>query len=173
MRMHFAVRVVLAAGLAGGCERGPVPPLGLPPNPLVSPDAPKDQPFDAAGAAAAEYRSAVAPYIEQGRKTYPDAKRRFRTGLPAGHHFFVVTRLRDRTGTTEQVFVAVTGIDGNRITGRIASDIRGVKGYQHGDPHTFPEIELVDWLIARPDGTEEGNVVGKFLDEWQKTHPPR
>ena len=40
-----------------------------------------------------------------------------------------------------------------------------------GDPYTFPEGELVDWLITHPDGSEEGNVVGKFLDEWQKTRP--
>ena len=38
-------------------------------------------------------------------------------------------------------------------------------------PVMFPESELVDWVITHPDGIEEGNVVGKFLDEWQKTHP--
>jgi hypothetical protein len=31
--------------------------------------------------------------------------------------------------------------------------------------YSFQESELVDWLISRPDGSEEGNVVGKFLDE--------
>lgn len=45
----------------------------------------------------------------------------------------------------------------------------GVTGYKRGDPHDLPEAEIVDWLISRPDGSEEGNVVGKFLDEWQKT----
>ena len=31
----------------------------------------------------------------------------------------------------------------------------------------------MDWVITHPDDTEEGNVVGKFLDEWQKTRPQR
>jgi hypothetical protein len=26
---------------------------------------------------------------------------------------------------------------------------------------------LLDWLITRPDGTEEGNVVGKFIDTYR------
>jgi hypothetical protein len=33
-------------------------------------------------------------------------------------------------------------------------------------PFTFPAGELVDWMIARPDGSEEGNEVGKFMDTY-------
>jgi hypothetical protein len=65
--------------------------------------------------------------------------------------------------------VLVTSIRSGRISGRIANEILAVSGYREGDAHTFPEGEVIDWLITRPDGTEEGNVVGKFLDEWQKT----
>lgn len=93
--------------------------------------------------------------------------------MPAGHNFYAVTNLRDGLGTSEQVFVAVASIKDNRITGRIASEIIGVKGFKNGDPYTFAESELVDWLITHPDGSEEGNVVGKFLDQWQKTRPRR
>jgi hypothetical protein len=119
---------------------------------------------------AEEYRAAIAPYVEKGRKSYPDAKKRYLAGLPAGQHFFAVANLRDNSGVVEQVFIAVAEIKDNRITGRIASDIRAVKGFKNGDPYSFPESELVDWMIAHPDGSEEGNVVGNFLDEWQKTH---
>ncbi len=94
-------------------------------------------------------------------------------GLPPGHGFFAVTSLRDGAGAEEQVFVAVTGIRNGRISGRIASDNLRVSGYKKGDAHSFPESDLIDWVITRPDGTEEGNVVGKFLDEWQKTRRPR
>ena len=41
-----------------------------------------------------------------------------------------------------------------------------VSGYAYKQPYSFPESELVDWLIAKPDGSEEGNVVGKFLDTY-------
>jgi hypothetical protein len=161
----------LFAALCIGCGGKPAP-TNLPPNPVLPPNAPDDHPVEATGRdQAEEYRAAIAPYIEQGRKTYPDAKKRYLAGLPAGQHFFAVTNLRDGSGTTEQVFIAVAEIKGDRITGRIASDILGVKGFNKGGPYSFPESELVDWLITHPDGTEEGNVVGKFLDEWQITHP--
>jgi len=146
----------------------------LPPNPALSPKAPQDQPVDAKGKAAVEeYRAAIASYVEKGRKTYPDAKQRYLAGLPAGHNFFVVTNLRDGSGTSEQVFIAVAAIKDDCITGRIATDIIGVKGFKNGDPYSLPESELIDWVITHPDGSEEGNVVGKFLDEWQKTRPHR
>ena len=89
-----------------------------------------------------------------------------RSERPAGHAFFVVTQLHDGSGVTEQVFVAVSGIRDGRISGRIASEIMAVKGFKNTDPYSFAESDLVDWSISRPDGTEEGNVVGKFVDEW-------
>jgi hypothetical protein len=140
--------------------------MELPPNPKLSPHAPQDVPVDARGKdKAKKYQVAIAPYVEQGRKTYPEAKQRYLEGLPAGQNFFAVTNLRDGSGTVEQVFVAVAAINGDQITGRIASDIIAVKGFQYGDAHTFPEGDLIDWLITHPDGSEEGNVVGKFLEE--------
>ncbi|QEH37487.1 hypothetical protein OJF2_60780 [Aquisphaera giovannonii] len=171
MAMRPGVLFVLLAGLAGGCSGEPAA-TAPPPLPKLSPNAPPDQPVQAKSQAQAEaHQAAIAPYVEQGRKTYPDAKGRYLAGLPADQHFFAVTNLHDTTGMSEQVFVAVTGIHGGRITGRIASEILGVKGFRSGDVYSFPESELVDWLITHPDGSEEGNVVGKFLDEWQKTQP--
>lgn len=172
MTRLLAAPTLLAGLLAvGGCG-DPAP--SSPPVGVSSSGAPKDQPGEARGnKEAEEYAAAIAPYVAKARATYPDAKRRYLAGLPARHQFFAVTQLKDNAGTTEQVFVAVMGITGDRISGRIASDILGVKGFKSGDPHSFPETGLVDWLITRPDGTEEGNVVGKFLDEWQKTRPKR
>jgi len=116
-------------------------------------------------------RRAMAPYVAQARASYPGARDRFRAGLPDRHSFFVTTRLRDARGREEQVFVAVEGIVGDQIVGRIWSRIFVVEGYQLRQPYAFPERELVDWMVARPDGTEEGNVVGKFLDSY--TPPAR
>jgi hypothetical protein len=165
MRRHQLTAIVILA-LAVGCRDN------LPPNPTLSHNAPKDQPVDARGKKEAEeYEKAIAPYVAEGRRTYPDAKKRYLEGLPPGHSFFVVTNLRDGSGVNEQVFISVAHIKDGRVTGRIASNILAVRGYKEGNPYSFPESELVDWLITRPDGSEEGNVVGKFLDEWQKTRP--
>jgi hypothetical protein len=39
-----------------------------------------------------------------------------------------------------------------------------VSGFKLGQTYTFNESDLIDWFISKPDGSEEGNVVGKFLD---------
>ncbi len=53
------------------------------------------------------------------------------------------------------------------ITGLIASHLGVVKGYRFNESYSFDENDLLDWMVAKPDGSEEGNVVGKFLDTYQ------
>lgn len=137
-------------------------------NPKLAPNAPRDQPVAATSQDAGErLRRAIQPYVDSARATWPAAKSRFLAGLPTGQSFFAVTRLHDAAGRSEQVFVAVARIEGGRIYGRIWSRIQNVSGFQWGQPYDFPETELVDWLIAHPDGSEEGNFVGKFLDNYR------
>ena len=136
----------------------------------VAPNAPKDKPINAADSEAQLIEAAIKPFIEKARNTYPQAKARFLVGLPAKHTFFITTRLYDSSKRFEQVFIAVKEIKDGRISGVIASEIRLVKGYQEGDAYSFPESELIDWTISKPDGTEEGNFVGNFLDSYQPAH---
>jgi hypothetical protein len=133
----------------------------------LSPDAPKDQPKPATRDEVSKFEEAIKPYVEKARKTYPEAKKRYLDGLPPQHTFFITTRLHDDKGRFEQVFIAVKEIKDGRIKGLIWSDINIVSGYKHGDSYNFPESELLDWTIANPDGTEEGNFVGKFLDTYK------
>lgn len=109
------------------------------------------------------YNEAVAPYMAQGRATYPAAKARFLKGLPSGNKFLVRTRLRQEPNKVEEVFVAVTTIQGNKVTG-VIDRVDILTNYHSGQRITFPESDVEDWLIQRPDGTQEGNVVGKFLN---------
>src|SRR3954468_24342068 len=61
--------------------------------PELSANAPTDKPVAVNGKEAAEERErAVAPYIAQGRRTYPDAKKRYLAGLGPDHHFYVMAR---------------------------------------------------------------------------------
>jgi hypothetical protein len=133
----------------------------------VAPNAPKDKPVHAKGSEVEQFEKAIKPYIEMARKTYPEAKGRFLKGLPPKHSFFITTRLYDSAGRFEQVFIAVREITGGKVKGLIWSEVHLVPGYKHGDAYTFPESELIDWTITKPDGTEEGNFVGKFLDSYQ------
>jgi len=133
----------------------------------ISPDAPKDTP----SYMSEEEIKLLMPYIKKAKNTYPHAKKRFLTGLPNRHTFFVTTRIMQKQGINEvieQVFVAVSYISDGKVTGRIWNDNLRITNYRKGDYYTFPEKDIIDWLITKPDGTEEGNYVGKFLDEYWK-----
>jgi hypothetical protein len=136
------------------------------PSPL-SPSVPKDQPVQTNSEETQKLEAAIKPYIEKARQTYPDARQRYLAGLPARHVFFVTARLYDKSGHFEQVFIEVREINSGTIKGLIASDVELVKGFKHGDSYSFRESELIDWTISKPDGTEEGNFVGKFLDTYK------
>lgn len=139
--------------------------------PQLAPNAPQDSPVAAAQKCVMDaIESAIQPYTAQARASWPKARERYLAGLPRGHTFFVTALLTDQTGRREQVFIAVESIRAGTITGRIWSSIAIVRGYHHGDRYSLPEAELRDWTISKPDGSEEGNFVGKFLDTYE---PPR
>jgi Uncharacterized protein conserved in bacteria (DUF2314) len=133
----------------------------------VAPNAPQDRPQSLDADATKKFEEAIKPYVEKAKKTYPDAKRRFLEGLPPKESFFITTRVHDEQGRFEQVFIAVKEIKEGTVKGVIWSEIELVSGYKMGDSYSFPETELIDWTISKPDGTEEGNFVGKFLDTYQ------
>jgi len=160
-----------AAGLAIIVVLG-IPTAGIAQRPVnIAPNAPPDRPVDAASLCQWKaFVRALEPYVKQARATYPAARQRFLAGLPPRETFFVTVRLSDSLGHHEQAFLAVDSIEGDQITGRIWSQIDLVAGFRLRQPYRTAEGEIIDWLIAKPDGTEEGNVAGKFLDTYQ---PPR
>jgi hypothetical protein len=109
---------------------------------------------------------AIAPYVAKARATYPQAKARFQAGLPQGYQFSVWLYLYDPDGTREGSFIDVKKIAGGRITGTL-SQADMLKTYKAGQTITIKESDIQNWLILRPDGTEEGNYVGKFLDHYK------
>lgn len=111
------------------------------------------------------------PYIEKARNTYPQAKERFLNGFPNNERFYLTVKLHDTDGEVEMVFVAVNSIVDGKVSGVIANKIMHVKEFKKGQLYSFPESDLMDWTIVSPDGTEEGNVVGKFMEEYQLKLP--
>jgi hypothetical protein len=138
--------------------------MALANDPVLAPNAPPDKPARHPSASALD--KAIAPYVARAKASYPQAKNRFQVGLPKGESFFITTRLEGPNGAFEQVFIAVTKIKGDMVEGKIWNNVMSVKGYRQGQIHTFSEQRLLDWLITKPDGSEEGNFVGKFLDTY-------
>jgi hypothetical protein len=150
--------VLLACTLLPGCASRSSS-VGL------SPNAPTDRVVRAESPDEFEQMLRTAePCVQQAMRTFPAAKTRFLGGLPKGYAFYVVTRLHDSHERVEQAFVAVEAIVSGTIRGRIANEITLVAGYHFNQQVEVRESAVVDWLISRPDGSEEGNYYGKSLD---------
>ena len=74
----------------------------------LSPDAPEDKPVSVQAEQNAQFLAAIEPYVKKATKTYPGAKRRFFSGLPAGEIFYITTRLVDPQNRWEQVDLAIS-----------------------------------------------------------------
>jgi hypothetical protein len=42
-----------------------------------------------------------------------------------------------------------------------------VQGFHKGQHITVKESEILDWCISNPDGSEDGNLIGKYIDSLQ------
>jgi len=59
----------------------------------LSSNAPKDKPFNVKEGGFSKFDSLIAPYVHQARKTLPEAKKQFLSGLNKGEVFFLVIRI--------------------------------------------------------------------------------
>jgi hypothetical protein len=109
---------------------------------------------------------AMQPYVVKARAGLPGIKKRFEAGMK-DEVLMLTVRVYDPNGKYEQVFATVKKWDEKEITGTIASDVMGIKSHKMGDEITFPEKDILDWTIEKRDGTEEGNVVGNFLNTFK------
>lgn len=114
-----------------------------------------------------KFEEALKPHLEEAKKTYPEAKKQFLAGLAPKERFLVTVELRDDKGQKMQAYLEVKEIKDGIIKGILASEIRNLARYKRGDKHSVSESELIDWIMVKADGTEEGNFVGRFLNEYQ------
>ena len=124
--------------------------------------APQDEPIEFNNPAVLD--SIIQPYVQMARKTYAEAKGRFMKGLPADRKFLVTVRAYDEAGNFEQIFVEVHKIEAGQVKGAVSMSSGKLPGLAPGDKVAIPEDQVLDWCFLSPDGTQEGNVVGKFLD---------
>lgn len=137
------------------------------PSPLAK-NAPKDDPKDVRGEEGmAKFEAAIAPYVAQARATLPEAKKRYQKGLKKGEVLFVTVRIFNTAKRYEQVFLEVKSWKDKTISGLLASNPELVTEHKRGESMAFNEKEIYDWTISKPDGTEDGNFVGKFLDTYR------
>lgn len=101
--------------------------------------------------------------LKEARRTLPQARQRYQRGLPIGISFYLTARVLNEAATPEPVVVAVDTWQGSHISGRIMR--LGPNGLPTPNaPVHLDEAAVLDWIVLRPNGTEEGNFLGKFLD---------
>jgi len=142
--------------------------LAVVPSMVIAQRAP-DKPVVTAGQKSRDaLMKAEVSYIAKARTTYPAAKKRYLAGLPRGYRFEVRKRLADPGGAAfEEVFIEVDSIKAGKVYGRIGSELGAVRSYRQWQRISFPESEVLDWTIVHPDGREERNYVGKFIDTYK------
>jgi hypothetical protein len=128
-------------------------------------NAPKDQVLPIPRQSDAEHADYQA-LIDRARAGLPAVRRRFRDGLPAGQRLFVTTLLRSPGDRAEQLFVQVVDWNDDRgPRGVIASQVANTPGVRFGDSTMVLESAILDWTVSGPDGSEEGNLLGKYLEQ--------
>ena len=134
-------------------------------DPHVEPNAPVDC---AASFERADLQAVVERLSPEAMKRWPTIRSRYLAGLEPGQSLFVTILLEEQGGNSEYVFVAVDGIEADKLRGRIWNDIVAIHGLQRGSSIELTEDAISDWLISNPDGSEEGNVIGKAVDEMEQ-----
>lgn len=104
--------------------------------------------------------------IAEARSQLPSVRKRFLDGLPSGQHLTVTTVLR-AGATAEQVFVSVKRWDSPDVIDGLLATQAVLPGFRPGDVLKVSTSDVLDWTISRADGSEEGNVLGKYLDTIQ------
>ena len=126
-----------------------------------------DKPVSESNGDSAKSEASIAPFIEKARVSLPGVKKRYLQGLPAGQILYVTIRLNDSQGRFEQAFVKVNSWSGTIIKGTLSTDMDLIKKFKKGDALTCRDSQIMDWTISKPDGSEEGNFVGKFLNPYK------
>ena len=119
-----------------------------------------DAPATAAGrrVLAAANEELAGPMREAQRELKP-VRRRFQKGLPANEQLFVTVRLVKADTVFRRVAARVLGWDDSRVQALVPT------GYADDVlPLSFPESAVIDWMLLRKDGREEGNYIGRYLD---------
>lgn len=77
--------------------------------------------------------------------------------------------LSSKSGETHQVWVRVTSIEGDAVSGKLANDPGRYIGYKVGEKIDVKKQDIQDWLIFVPPKTTIGGFSVKVFEEYEKS----
>jgi hypothetical protein len=104
--------------------------------------------------------ASMQPCIDRARATFPEALRRFESGLPDGTDFRAIVFDDEKFNAQLRVWFNYD----ERIEGRLTG-LHTIKGktYGPGDIVSVDKADVVDWYIIYRDRPAEGNMIGRYL----------
>lgn len=114
--------------------------------------------------ALAREEAALADPVREALRTLPQARKRFLAGLPEGDQLLLSVRVLATDTSFRQASVRVLGWHRNLVQALLLPAAADSSGPTEPVPISFPETAVLDWLLLRANGREEGNYVGRYLD---------
>jgi len=110
----------------------------------------------------------VAATLEDTQRLALDRFRRvvvpvFQAGLPSGEAVAVKVPFPNRAGGIEYMWVELTLVRGDELTGTLLNEPYDVDGLTKGDTVTLRQGEMFDYVWKKADGSREGNTTAPFL----------
>src|SRR3954451_8182287 len=97
---------------------------------------------------------ALAAAKVEAQKHWPEFVESFRKKQPGLSHDVVIS-FRAQDGSYEGDWVSVTGIEGENLTGKVASSPGDIE-YVYGDEITVNRARVDDWIVSRGNKVELG-----------------
>ena len=114
--------------------------------------------------ALARHETALADPVREALRTLPQAKKRFLAGLPQGDQFLLSVRVIATDTSFRQVSARVLGWHDSTMQALLLPSAANSVGPTEPTLVSFPETAVLDWMLLRASGREEGNYVGRYTD---------
>lgn len=151
MKLLFRLTILSAAYIIASCAT----------NPTSNPWAYPDRGFTVASVAENEsFIASMQLCMEYANDTFPDALRRYKSGLLGGTRLIAMVLDDDNVIS----WMTVDNAEGSLVLGHI-SNRHIIKGrfYAAGDKISVNQTDIVDWYIIYRDRPAEGNLLGKHM----------
>ncbi|MDP2310465.1 MAG: DUF2314 domain-containing protein [Pseudomonadota bacterium] len=87
----------------------------------------------------------------------------FLSGLPSAEKVAIKAPFPTRKGGLEYMWVELTSVRGDELSGTLLNEPVDVDGLRKGDPITLRQGEMFDYVWKKSDGSREGNTTAALL----------
>jgi uncharacterized protein YegJ (DUF2314 family) len=105
---------------------------------------------------------------ERAKEKIPELYDKFSKGLPVGTHLLIKFPFENVAGEREWMWVEVVKWNEKEVKGLLQNDPQIVKSLKAGQEVTQNIIDMFDYILYFPDGTQEGNETGKIISRQYK-----